>query len=191
MDEKTIKAMWAVIEALDEKAADIHRRGLDGLYFVDTTIPKAKFLAGIEGIRSLVDRAAAEQAEPVAAGGEEMLERFTEDLEDAVIAGQKDHETHVSIMTTRCQRTWSLADTSAVIRAINGLLNARPTTAASEDGPTIEECLAAVNRAEYMGGGFKIAAVNEQAGTWISSLGIEGVGRLLIAREKAAKGGAH
>jgi hypothetical protein len=132
-------------------------------------------------------------AEPVAASEDEALTRFVDMLEDMWLAADKFDAPKMTLVTRSYAREWSTVDILLVVRAINGLLNARPTTPATPAEPTLEECVAAINGAKHRdsrGWVIKAKHTDSDSAFELDIDELRGLGRLLIDRERAAKGGA-
>jgi hypothetical protein len=193
VDDATIEAMRAVIEYTGRMCGALEDARIETVRVVDERHAGVSTIrAGLEGLRELVEKAAAERAEPEQdAGEDEMLERFTESLEDATLAAGKCGEKFVQVVSVgHYFKRWSTADVSAVIRAINGLREAKPTTPATNAEPTLEECVAAINRAVHRNSaGWKMVA-DGCTDHILNADEIRALGAYYLGRERAAKGGA-
>jgi len=190
MDKATIEAMRVVIDMHENSIKHYRGRGQDRIHtlFGDVLIETLRLAT--EGFRTLVDQAEAEQRQaPAEPDGRDVLTRFVEDLEDAVASNYRNDCEAVSIFASGLHRTWKLKDVRSIVGAINGLTEAKPTTTAE---PTLEDRVAAINRAEYLhGADWCIDAYSRKTGLAIPLNDVRIVGDWLIEREKAeAKGGS-
>jgi hypothetical protein len=196
MDEKTIEAMRTVIEGLDAKVEDAYGESLDSAYFANFAIPKATLRAGAEGLRKLVDRAAAGRAEDVAGQGEgaRLLDDLIYALNQVTREAEKHGETHVLFKTKGYSYAMYAHNARATILAIEAMLAAKPAEQPQPQAePTIEECVAAMNRNDYLhASDWALAIASHDAEINMEVGASKSVGGWLIAREKAAdaKGGA-
>lgn len=195
MDKTTIDAMRTVVDLIGGtiKSADSYGRGnvntLDGVVLVST------LRAAVDGLRTLVDEAAAkakakaERAERGTAGrgeGAKLLGDLLYALNRTTREAEKNGDEHVHFKAANYTYSMYAHNARAACLAIKAMLATPPVTPAEPVEPTLEEYLAAVNRARHRGYGdwdFRV-----HTGNLIHSLNRDeliGVGRLLIERERA------
>jgi hypothetical protein len=190
VDDATIKAMRAVIGCLEKREAMAERGNHEYVAIGCSDIPAGAFSLAIDGLRELVDNAAAEQDS--GDDGVRMVRYVVESLRcayrSAVLRGGD-----VLIEGGGFSGAMGPKDAAVAVRAINGLLNAKQETPATNAEPTLEECVAAINRNKHKGSDkWELVVKRYIYLTGVQTLDEDetrGLGRLLIDRERAAKGG--
>jgi hypothetical protein len=197
MDKAQIDAMRTTV-GMVEKAADEEKTfGRMNIYINGRAMPVDQASLAVEGLQTLVDEAAAEaeRAEGVAAGrGEEALRKILYALKDTAQAAVKNGRQDVRFYATEENyASVSRMTVFAAVQSIEAKLAAAPAEPAKPTEPTLEECVAAMNRADFMrGSDWTVEVTSKQAGLTMSVANVGFTGDWLIERERAdaAKGGA-
>jgi hypothetical protein len=192
VDDAKIEAMRAVLGEAEKRVAENAAAcRADTRVGPDYWIPAAKLALAIKGWRELVDKAEAERAKPVRDAGENKAIEKLLDVLRKVAPKDRPHSFGVRLQGTGEDAFYATLYADSVrdaVQAIEALLDAKQATPPE---PTLEECVAAINRARHRGLSDWTAMASSVSETlWLNADETRGLGRLLIDRERAAKGGA-
>lgn len=196
MDKATIDAMRTVVEASEKRGRSY--QGSTLVYVDDVPIDHGLYTAGFEGLRTLVDEAAAKAARTEGdadgrIGEAKVVRRFLKTLDEMVQACDALGNQEILLAVESEHRRLNAEFTRVAIQTIEALLAATPEPEPEPAKPTLEECVAAMNRAKHRGQSDWKAQLFTRAGIhWLNLDEFTALGRLLIDRERAdaAKGGA-
>lgn len=197
MDKAKIDAMRELVDLIDKAVKRADSYGFGYVNTLHSAINTSTIRLAVDGLREMVDAAAAERARPAAVEGEDQaaLRKALYALEDAARAAVADYRHDVRFEDANSNCVAVPHETVAVaVRVIKALLDVPPSppneTKPAE--PTLEECVAAMNRARHRGWSDWETGATAGDGSWLDVDEVLGLGRLLIDRERAeaAKGGA-
>jgi hypothetical protein len=195
MDKATIDAMRVVVEGCEDRAKAAEGSKASRVFLGEQTILTPTFRAAVEGLRSLVDQAAQRvEGEAVDDEGRRAIAHVARYLKLAADSAVRHDESHVFIKA-ECDSYGVFPSTIfAAVRAVEALLAAQPAKP-EPDELTLEECVAAINRKPdgrvgIKGWKIRVEAKGLETKIRLSLKEVKAMGRLLIERERAAKGGA-
>jgi hypothetical protein len=187
MNKDQIDAMRKTVGMMESRGRYHEKVGAKTIFIGVSPVPVDEHNSAVEGLRSLVDQAAERvESEAVAPTWEEAeaLGHVCNGLKQAVASASRNGDEYVRISVENSSYGLFPSTADAAARAIEALLaaqSAKPEPAA----PTLEECFEAIERAER-----EIARRTFNGRFWVNTDEARRLGRLLIERERAAKGGA-
>jgi hypothetical protein len=187
LDEKTIKIMRSLCDASDINVRTARKDGLGWFFVNGNAWPLDDLSVAVDAFRALVDQAAERvESEAVAPTWEEAeaLGHVCNGLKQAVASASRNGDEYVRISVENSSYGLFPSTADAAARAIEALLAAQPAKPEPAE-PTLEECFEAIERA-----GREIARRTFNGRFWVNTDEARRLGRLLIERERAAKGGA-
>jgi hypothetical protein len=192
MDKAQIDAMRVFLDLIDGRAKHYASVSVGIIHVLGVSvIPTSTLAAAVEGLRTLVDEAAAkvESTEGGAVGrGEEALRKILYTLKDTAQAAVKNGRQDVRFYATEVNyASVSRMTVFAAVQSIEELLAAAPAEPAKPAEPTVRDFVAALNRANYRGRNDWSVVIIAGDGTQLDADEASGIVRLMA---DAAKGGA-
>jgi hypothetical protein len=180
-----------VVEGCEDRTKAAEGSEASRVFLGEQMILTPTFRAGVDGLRALVDQAA-ERVEGEAVDGDDRKAlRVVLDVLKGVAQAAVSNSCHVvRVYVTDVNHTSVSRQTVfAAARAVEALLAAQPSKPEPAE-PTLEECVAAINRACHrQSAGWRIIADGSTDNT-LNEDEIRALGAYYIERERAAKGGA-
>jgi hypothetical protein len=187
LDQATIEAMRAVVDLQNKSVELYEKQGIANVSTVVGDFSVAMFRLGVEALRKLVDEAAAGRGEGETMGDVDALQ-YLRGLRDEAIRASRSIGCKTLNVTVDTRRF------DAAVQIIEAVLAAKSAEQPQpQSEPTLEECVAAMNRKKHRGhDNWEVFVFSETYRFPLDADEAMGLGRLLIAREKAAdaKGGA-